>query len=230
MAKEDENLSPEEKAKKAEEARALNVKKTLETKLFQNTVGTNFVLTNQSVYGSSGVASAQSLYDSTMTSDEAKKERDNMYRVEVTEYRKRGVFGDPAMPSNGDLSNKLIKQLNEVMAIARLGELEAQVKALTKGTPYELKSELPEELKKYLNSDLQIKLAQNADGDGNVDPIKVLDKNELVAFRAYGTLTKAYKMACAKKVADVGYFAEVNEELKEIADAYKPKEELREVA
>lgn len=216
MAKEEKPKTEEEKAKEAEEARALNVKKTLESKLMQNTAGSNAVLTNQSLYGTLGVQSAQSAYDGTMSSDEAQKERYRGYQENVDEYRRNGVFGEPAYPSNGDLSNRLIRQLNEVMGLAKLSELEK----ISKGVGAKLNFEVPEELKEYSRNDL-IKKAY--------DPEKGLDMNkfddkEKHAFALYQVLSEAYNRACALKTAQSNLYGDLNEQGKRIADLYKKDE------
>lgn len=205
---------------KAEEARATNVKKTLESKLIQNSAGSNMVLSNQSTYGDLGVKSAQSIYDQSMSSDEAKKMKEEDYQEKVKKYRTRGVFGDPAYPSNGDLSNKLMAQLDEVMSIARLSELEKAVKDV--GGKLDVK--LPDELKDYIPAEL-IDKAVGEDGKIN---IKSLNEEEQKAFGYYQTLTQFYKRACALKVIQANYFADLNAQLKPIADSYKKEEKKKE--
>src|SRR4030042_7171923 len=206
----------EEDMEKAEEARALNVKNTLESKLFQGVLGSNSVLTNQSLYGALGVNSAQSTYDDSMSSKEIKEIRDKDYQERAKEYRARGVFGEPAYPSNGDVSNKIIRQIDEIMAVAKLGELEK----IAKDAGAKLTFEVPEDLKNYSEFEL-IQKAYNQE-TGKLD-LKVLSDKEQIASGFYQTLVKEYQRACVFKTIHKNFFTDLNAEGEALVEAYNNK-------
>src|SRR4030042_3886239 len=209
----------EEEMKNAEEARALNVKKTLESKLIQSTIGSNLVKSQPYEYaGRLGLQSAESVYEQTMLSDEAKKIRDGLYTDKLKEGKQIGVAGEPAYPSNYDVSLKLMKEANEVMAVAKLSELEK----IAKETGAKLSFEVPAELKDFSTVEL-IKKEYNPK-TGEVD-IKKLDEKEKDALGFYQTLSEAYMRACALKASKANYFADLNAQGKQIADKYG-KEDL----
>jgi len=223
MAEKEKPMTEEEVAKKAEEARATNVKKTLESKLIQGSVGSNLVLSNQSLYGSLGVESARYTYDNLMSSPEVQKMRDETHKEKTEEYRRNGVFESPAYPSNGDISNKLMTQANEVMSIAKLSELE---KAL-EDVGIKLDNKVPEKLKNYSKLEL-IKKAYEPESE-RVNLNKLNDE-EKQAFELYQVLSESYQRACALKASQANYFADLNARFKKVSDLYKPKEEAKETA
>jgi len=86
---EEKTMSKEERKKKEEKERALNVGKTLESKFLQNSVGTNLVRSNPYVYaGQKGYNSALSIYDQTMAGDDAKKVKDDIYNKKLAAGKK----------------------------------------------------------------------------------------------------------------------------------------------
>ena len=214
-------MAEKEKTKEeAEEARANIVKKTLDWKLMQDAVGSNIVKTNPYLYtGQLGLQSANSIYDSAMISEDAQKERNAMHNARVEEYRKKGVSGEPAYPSSGDLSYKLMLQLDEVLAVSKLSELEKAAKSVGA----KLSFEVPKELQNYSYANLQKELAKYADSEGKVD-IKSLGEKEQHAIALYSVLSESYKRACALKATQANYFADLNETGRKITERYKPEE------
>jgi hypothetical protein len=215
MAKKE--MTNEEKAKEAEEVRTSNVKKTLESKLIQNAVGSNLVKSNPHKYsGELGFQSAESVYDSSMSSDDAKKIKEQIYQGKINEGKQLGIAGEPTYTSNYDLSVQLARQLNEVLAIARISELEKSAKDVGA----KLSFAVPEELKDYIPQELMQKAVNS---EGKVD-LKKLDEKEQHAFGFYQILSESYKRACALKTTQANYFADLNDEGMQIANLYKKEE------
>ena len=193
--------------------------KTLESKFIQNSVGSNLVKTNPYLYaGELGYQSAGSVYTQTMSGKEAKEEKDSLYNSKKQEGEQLGVFGEPAYPSDYDLSVKLARQLYETITVAKISELEKAAKSVGA----KLDFEVPAELKDYVNAEL-IQKAYNPE-KGEVD-VKSLDEKEQHALALYQVLTESYRRACALKTTQTNYFADLSEQGKKICDSYKPKEE-----
>ena len=215
---EEKKLSPAEQAIKSEEARATNVKKTLESLLIQNVVGSNMVKTSPHLYtGELGFQSANDVYEKSMLSEDVKKVKDQIYKEKTSEGKQLGIFGEPSFPTNYDISLKLVKQLEEVLAIAKLDELEK----FAKKSGAKLDFEVPEELKNYSQVEL-IQKAYNQD-TGKID-IKSLSETEQHALGIYQVLSESYKRACALKATQTNYFADLSAQGKKIADLYKKEE------
>jgi hypothetical protein len=218
MTEEKKEMSEAEKAKAAEEARASNVKKTLESKLFQNTLGSNLVKTSPNMYGELGYQSASAVYDSTMASKEANEVKTQLYQEKLAEGKAHGVVGEPAYPSNYDLSLKLVQQIEEVMNMAKLSELETAVK----GAGAKIGFEIPESLKDYIAGNLMKKAYDELNGKLDISKLSEDEKNALGVYQA---LTEYYKRACALKTVQANYFADLDSQGKQIAELYKKKAE-----
>jgi hypothetical protein len=209
-------------AEKSEQARASNVKKTLDAKLIQDTLATNTILSNQNLYGSENVERAQNYYNALTSGEDFNKEINADYQKTVDAYKKMGIFGEPSRPSNADVSAKLVQQFNEITQIATLEELLTGAKNAVKKAGAKIEEELPQELKNYTYTDL-IKLAGEKGAiskDGKIS-IDKLGKNEQNAFKMYSALVGVYKEACIQRVCSP--FGEYNQAIKEICDSYNPK-------
>lgn len=206
-----------------EEGRAVSVKNTLESKLIQDTLATNTVLTNQNAYGSENVRRAESYYNTFTSGEEFTKARDADYKKTVDAYKKLGVYGEPSRPNNADLSAKLVNQFNEVTQIATLEELLAGAKKAGAKLDQE---ELPKELKNYSYKKLiDLATEKGALKDGKVS-IDKLSQDEQSAFVLYDTLVEVYKEACVQRVCSP--YGEYNKKIKEICDSYNPKSQEQE--
>lgn len=216
MAKEQKQKTPEQEAKEREEARAINVKKTLESKFLQNSVGTNLIKSNPYLYtGELGYQSATSLYDQTMASDDSKKIKEDLYNKRLEQGRELGVADAPSPTSNYDVSVYAMQQINEVLQIARLGELEKTVSGLGVKLPFQVG-----ELSDYLTTDL---IKKGLDESGKFD-IKKLNEKEQDALAMHHTLSEYYKRACALNASKANYFSDLDAQGKKIADKYKKEE------
>jgi hypothetical protein len=109
-----------------------------------------------------------------------------------------------------------MQQINEVLQIARIGELEKAVAA----TGSKLNFQIPDELKDYLPAEL-IQKALNESGEFDVNK---LDEKEQDALGMYHTLADYYKRACALNATKTNYFADLDTQGKKIADKYKKEE------
>ncbi|MEK6913453.1 MAG: hypothetical protein AABW47_02165 [Nanoarchaeota archaeon] len=216
----EKELSKEEQA---EQARASSVRTTLESRLIQDTLATNTILSNQSLYGSENVERAQGYYGSLTSGEDFTKEREEQYKQTADAYKKRGIFGEPSRASNADISAKLVQQFNEVIQMATLEELLTGVKSVFKSAGAKvMQEELTKELRNYTYIEL-IEIAKKKEAiskDGKLLMDK-LSNDEQKAFEMYQTLTEAYKEACIQRVCSPldGY----NKKITEICDSYKPK-------
>ena len=75
------NEDKQKEAERAEKARAENVKKTLESTLIQNSIGSNLVKNNPSDFGKFGFDGANAAYNKAMNSEDAIKDK-NGYLIE----------------------------------------------------------------------------------------------------------------------------------------------------
>jgi hypothetical protein len=107
-----------------------------------------------------------------------------------------------------------MQQINEVLQIARLGELEKAVTGLGVKLPFQVG-----DLSNYLTAEL----IQKASKDGKVD-VKKLNEKEQDALAMYQALSEYYKRACALNASRANYFADLDAQGKKIADKYKKEE------
>ena len=195
--------------------------KTLESKFIQNSVGSNLVKTNPYIYaGELGYQSAESVYVQTMSGKEGKKEKEELYGLRKQEGESLGVFGEPAYPSDYDLSVRLAKQLNQIMEVAKISELEKAAKSVGA----KLDFEVPAELRDYVSAELLQKAYDGKTGKVN---IKSLDEKEQHALALYQVIIESYKRACALRTTQTDYFVDLSEKGKRIVEMYKPKEEKK---
>ena len=203
-----------------ERDRAYNVKKSLESLLIQGTLGHNLVMNNPHSYvGEIGHQSAEDFYEKLMSGEEAKKAKENIYQSKVQEGKSFGVPGEPSYPTNYDLALLITKQAEEVMSMARLGELEKAAKSIGA----KLGFEVPEELKNYMKNEI-VKKAYNSK-TGKVD-VKSLSEQEQDALNLYSVLNESYKRACVLNVSS-NYFKDLSTQGKEIADKYNKQTEQK---
>jgi len=212
MADERKQLTREEVlAKQREFART-----TLESKVYQNILGSNQVKSNPFLYGQLGVQGAEDTYGQAMGSEEARKARDSAYKKAKEKGDHLHIFGEPSI-GNYEVSAEIIEQLEENKLRLSLGDFEQIVRGISPNV-----EGIPEELKGYVSGDLYMRViqAQNAGKD-----IKdALNERETDAFNAYQMLSEAYNRGVALRSAQQGYFADINGALKKISEKYKPKE------
>ncbi|MCX6749141.1 MAG: hypothetical protein NTW17_00135, partial [Candidatus Pacearchaeota archaeon] len=120
-------------------------RKTLESKVFQNVLGSNQVRSNQSLYGSLGVQGAEATSSEVMGSNEATQARNTAYEKAKTRGDKLGIYGEPAI-TNYEVSAEMVEQIEEAKKRLSLEDLTQIVKGIATG----LKFDLPEELKNYV--------------------------------------------------------------------------------
>ena len=206
------NETEKQKTERLEEARAKNVKNTLEYKLLQESVGSNLVKKDPWKYGQIGFQGAESVYNKSMSTEAAQKEKNKLYQTKKQEGDSLGVYGEPNI-TNYDLSVKLAKQLEEVLGMARVSELEKHAKSVGA----KLEFEIPKELKDYNQMDLVLKATNKGKEEFNVE---YLNKSEKVAFGIHQILSEAYKSALAKNASQTDYFADINAQANEILNQY----------
>jgi len=190
-------------------------KMTLDAPSIQKVAGANFAHNN---FGEEG----KSVYEMYMASKEVKDIREKDYQERKEEYKSRKVVGDPSYLSDGDVTNKILEQIEENRPFVYLGDLEEIVKSIAPNFEFEL----PEELKKYNYSTLtKIAMEKGAidEKNGTVD-IKRLSKEEQEAFEKYNILVKAYDKACSLNMLNLYSFTELNAIDKAVTEKYHPKE------
>ncbi len=202
-----------------EEMIADNVKKTLEDKFIQNIVGSNAVKTNPFMYGQLGVAGGEQTYNEVMFSEKANKIKQETYNQKKKEGEQLGVVGEPTYETNYDISLKIAKQVNEVMAMAKLKDLEKIVKTVAKGFEFEI----PENLKNY---SMQEVLVKAVNGKGELDESK-LNEDEQKVLATQQLLSQAYTRGVSLIASQSNYFADLNFKAKQIMDSYKPAGEAK---
>ncbi len=212
--KEGKSKEKKEKEPTPEEQIKTNLKKTLEDKFIQNTVGSNNVKSNPFMYGQLGIQGAEATYNETMFSEEANKIKKEMYDQKKLQGQKLNVFGEPISPSNYDFSLKFAQQVHEVMSLGKLGDLESIIQPLAKGFDFKV----PDKLKDYSAYELMVKAQKGEE----------LSEDEQMALASQNLLNQAYTRAVALNACQSNYFADLNANAKKITDAYKPKEDKEE--
>jgi hypothetical protein len=200
----DETLTKKELTR--EEQIQLNVKRTLESKFIQAVVGGNSIKANPLMYGqaSQGI---EKTYDQVMEDEEANKMRKEIYQQKKQEGDQLGVIGEPAYPSNYDISLQIMKQVQSVMSMAKLDDLESIVKSVAK----DLDFEVPKMLKDYSAYELMLKAQEGEE----------LSKDEQMALGSQQLLSQAYTRAVAFNVTKSNYFVDLNDQAGKIMDSYK---------
>ena len=188
---------------------------TLERTLIQDTLGTNIIKTDPYKYGQVGLESAESSYDSLMSSEEVQKMKEGEYQSKKREYKELGVAGEPAYPVNSEISYKIIQGLEQTMQISHLEDLAEGVKKVAPA----LKYDLPDKLKGFIYGEL---IQKAVDEKGNVD-IKKLNQDEQAAIGSYEILREAYRRSVAMNIVNSNYLGDLNAQAKQIMDAYNPE-------
>jgi len=189
-----------------EVARAENVRLTLTNKLFQGVIGANGGMSNPMAFGALAQPGIKSAYGDVTGSEDFQKKRTEGYDEIVKAYQEMGVYGEPSMPSNADVSAKIAQQVTQVQQMAKISELEA----LAKDAGAKLDFEIPEALKGYSLFDVA--------KEGS----KVDDATKRAVMGTYQVLTTAYSRGCT--LAGIDYFKDLTEAGKNIVDQYAPAE------
>jgi len=108
-----------------------------------------------------------------------------------------------------------MQQINEILTMARIGELEKAVTGLGVKLPFQVGS-----LSNYLVSDL---IAKGINEEGEFDEDR-LDEKEKDAYTMFKILSEEYKSYCALNASKANYCADLDAKAKKIAEKYKPKE------
>jgi hypothetical protein len=205
--------------KEGEKKELSNLEKTLLRGDFQQIVGTNVAKSDPTRYGSFGLEVAEPAYDNVMQSEAIAKVRNAEYQNKKAEYQSRGVFGDPAYLSNPEVSNLVMKQIDEQMSIASLGELYNVIKKIAPGLDFKI----PEQLKGLSQTKLmQSAIEKKALTDKGLDA-KKLSEDEQNAFALYQTLSSTYKEANVLNLLNAGVYGQANAVGNAIWEKYNPK-------
>ena len=188
---------------------------------FIQTVATNLMKVNPNDYGTKGMDAANSTYQTLMNSEGMNEYKGNLNNKKQAEYTALGVAGEPSQISNADLSYEIIKQIDEVMSMSKLGELYDVVKKVAPGLDFKI----DDKIKNMTANDL-IQIAHNkkAITEKGFDLSK-LSKEEQVGFTMYQTLSSAYKEMSALNLMSGSLYQKYNEQCKAISDELAPKPE-----
>jgi len=148
-----------------------------------------------------------------MGGEEANRVRDELYKEKQAERNKLGIAEEAPYATNYDVVSRLKKQLGEVQAIAKIGELEKYAKDAGANLDFEV----PEDLKDYSQADLFQKAVNE---EGKID-LNKLNEKERDAFQMQQVLTQSYERAIGLKAAQTNYFADLGSVGKQIANKYK---------
>jgi hypothetical protein len=205
-------MTEKKKEPTREEQIKTNLKDTLESKFIQDIIGSNNVKTNPFLYGQLGVSGADITYEKIMSGEEATKARKEIYDAKKQKGSQLGVYGEPTYTSNYDLSMQYAQQVQEMMALGKIGDLESIVNPLAKEFGFDFKA--PDKLKNYSVDELMTKVQKG----------EKLNEDEKMALASQNLLNQAYIRAVALNASQSNYFADLNAQGKQITDAYKPKE------
>lgn len=198
-----------EKKLTPEEQRALNVKKTLESKLMQDIVGGNQVKQNPFVYGQLGLQGGEQTYRDAKSNEDFHNQRKAMYEQSLKQKEQLGIAEEPSYPTDYQVVAQIVTGLKEVQAMAKLSELEKYAKAVGA----DLDFEVPEELKEYSYLDI----VQNIEKEKRKEPTE----KEKHVLGMYQLLTQSYERACALNAGQTNHYADLNQMGKQIVDEYK---------
>lgn len=193
------------------------LEKTLLSEDIQLTNATNRIKANPFKYGSQAYESSQGAYDAVMKGEEITKIRQGAYDSKKAEYQKLGVSGEPSYVSDSDVSALILKQTDEVIAMAKLGDLYNVIKKVDPS----LDIKIPEKVKNISQLEL-MKKAVNEKGEFDE---KKLTKEEKIAFSMINLVSEAYKEAIVNKVSQNEYYTSMKEAFKQMTEELEPKED-----
>jgi len=195
-------------------------RKSLESILLQGIAGGNIVRSNPLDYGQLGLRGGEATYESAMNSNEVKKIREDAYKKSKAEGDALGVFGEPAYPTNYDVSVRVMRELEEYKAVIPLKELGDIVKGIAPGFDFTV----PAELENYVPGELFPKLARAQAAKESRKKADELTEAEKDAFNVYQLLSHAYNRGLGLRAAQSGYFADLNQAAEKITEKYKKPE------
>lgn len=186
------------------------LRQILEDEFTLSVIGSNQVKKKPFLYGELGMAAADAAYTDAMNGEEAQKRRAVVYDKKKRAGDQLGVHGEPAFPTNYDLSLEVASAVNESMSELPLGLLENIVKGVADG----LEVEVPDKLKMIKYDELMDKVGPKGD-------LSKLNEKERDALQLFNLLKQAYEHGAALKATQSNYFADLNKAGKEIAESYK---------
>ncbi|MEK6820757.1 MAG: hypothetical protein AABX71_03535 [Nanoarchaeota archaeon] len=195
-------------------------RQNLESTLLQGIAGGNIVLKNQSEYGTLGVSGGEATYKASMNSDEVKKMREKAHQDAQEEYDRLGVYGQPAYLDDGQISAKVMRQLEEYRKVIPLKELGDIVKGVAPGFEFSV----PAELENYVPIELFPKIARAQLAKEAGEKAEELTEVEQDAFNVYQLLSQAYKRGLGLRAAQSGSFADLNQVANQISEKYRKPE------
>ncbi|MFA5953397.1 MAG: hypothetical protein WC812_02285 [Candidatus Pacearchaeota archaeon] len=201
------------------------LEKTLLREDFMQIVGANLVKANPNEYGSRGVNYVDPVYSQVMNSEAVNNIRLNEYQKSKQEYEARGVFGDPSYLSNPEISNLVIRQIDEVMEKSSLGELYSVVKKIAPGLDFKL----PDKLKGLSREEVINNVIKKGaiTKEGGLDA-KKLSPEEQDYFGFYQLISNAYKEISALSLMNSGFYSSINAMGNQLGEKYFPKPKEKE--
>jgi hypothetical protein len=206
------------KEKEEEPSREDIAKKTLEDSVHQQFVGSNYLLKYPFKFGELGQASAQSEYAKVMTSDTAKKIRDELYKKEMENWKNSGLYEKPNYPADYAVAQRFNQSVQESSMCLKLGDLEGIISKMAGDGA--LTDKLPDQLKNFTYESIAQKVMEAKQKGENYKP----SETEQEALQMYNVLMEAYTRTTAKKLIGNSYLDDVNAAVHQIAEKYESKE------
>lgn len=189
-------MAEKSEERRKEEARAENVKKTLENKAFQKVLGTNKGKTNPYEFGQLAQPGIDEAYNDVTTEKDFVDKKKELQE----QYNQLGVYGEATTSA---VSAQIMRQIEEVKQMAKIGELEKYAKE----AGADINFKIPEELKKYTVYD-----SINKEND-------LSDEQREDIQKAYSILTQAYDRGAT--LQNINYFTDLDSAGKELQNKYK---------
>ncbi len=216
-----------EKIQKARKDRTESLEKNLKNSFYLDVLGINDLRKEASVYGSLGESIGSGQYAGTMTSENATKLRNQLYKDEMSDREGLGIADMPEYTSNYQISRYVLGIQNESFGELPLGSLEAILGETAKG----FKLNVPQQLKDYeaaKQNQIENYIAQGK----SAEEIKSLVQADEDSEKAIATLRKvaytAFRRGAALRVMEAHRYDDINSATEKVAQAYKKAKGIEE--
>jgi hypothetical protein len=172
------------------------------------------------IVGVNGLGIEDPLYNVVMEDPESADIRNGIYRQKILEGRSLGVAGRPARPDDYETSKTVLRQIEEQMSMASLGEIYEAMQKM--GKPFEFK--LPEQTKNLSYQGIYKNAVEKKaiNKEGSFDE-KKLSEDEQSALIMYKEFSKFYRNVCKGSTVSEYAYKGMNEVGKAINEHYNPK-------
>ncbi len=188
-----------------------NSRTSLENVVYQDVMGANQLRTNPFKYGEYGLGAGERKYESFSQDEKIRKMKDDIFAQRQNRGKALGVYGEPVYPTNYDISLNIAEQVEQHKQIVPLKVLEEIVTGLAGDMGFSFT--VPEHLKSISMAEISMKQQPGAK----------LTEKENEAIAVYQRLSDAYNRAVALRIAQPGYFSDINEFGRKLTEKYAPK-------